>query len=777
MVLPLFWLSESVETVNQVTQVPMCRVPTKQLKLNSWEDNKRENAPASLTRDVTFFASRPLFASFHILLLPFLVKGVQIKSKYLFSDTSLESPFASVSSSSSSTLVVCRSWLRVGTPLLYSFAIIRSKAQANALQATLRTAPELGRFIKNLRVEGGFGKSMQMILKNTPNIDHLVLCLNLRAGDSSDGLAQGLPLIDPTRLTIIDEIEFFLNNKSVVKLSKAIESCAEQWENLNEVNFPYTQSMSDRESLCAALCSAPTVRIVSFPDCNSSFLGSYSLIPYLIKFAQSSSLQAIEIRPESQLRPPRAESRKALRQRLAGLPLSPQPKVTDPRLKKLICWIAPTTSAETDTSQTTPFIPKDSSFRPLASTPQLTADRIWTRILFFAMLSIEQHPHDSSPSALIEQEIDSARLQFLLVSRSFKRLACSYLYRYPVISSERRLASFSSAVVANPSLGPYIKELDLRLRSRHLLIPEDRAAPSVAASLRPLLPYTCNLTRLVGSAAAPHRMPRPESTTISWDDFVGLGKTAGGTLQEFTNFAFTLPNDDTTFSPSVFNHFAVLQKFTWKSRSPLDKITFRAVDNISAAALPMLEFLDIRTPQALSVFAKMKLPSLKRLALENDNGAARNNDWDTALLQAHGVKIQDLVVSNTDKKSVFLLCPSMTTLSWKPRCRNWEPYNLGCGALDEGFTHPLNKIILTKEHLDGKKGDEDWEKLFSALDVPHLSALREVSMPWCVWPKNEHQIAKSIWVKWADIFLKRGIKMTGSEGTEWRPRLKTSRRR
>ncbi|KAJ7659804.1 hypothetical protein DFH06DRAFT_1194822 [Mycena polygramma] len=700
-------------------------------------------------------------------------------SKHLFSDTSLESPFASVSSSSSSTLLVCKSWLRVGTPLLYSFAIIRSKAQANALQATLRTSPELGRFIKNLRVEGGFGKSMQIILKNTPNIDHLVLCLNLRAGDSSDGLAQGLRLIDPTRLTIIDEIEFFLNNKSVVKLTKAIESCAEQWDNLNEVNFPYTQSMSDRESLCAALCTAPTVRIVSFPDCNSSFLGSYSLIPYLIKFAQSASLQAIEIRPESQLRPPRAESRKALRQRLAGLPLSPQPKVTDPRLQKLIRWIDPSTTAETDASQITAFTPKDSSFRPMASTPQLTADRIWTRILFFAMLSLEQHPHDTPPSALIEQEIDSARLQFLLVSRSFNRLACSFLYRYPVISSERNLASFSSAVVANPSLGPYIKELDLRLRTRRLLIPEDRAAPSVAASLRPLLPYTCNLTRLVGSAAAAHRALRPDSTTISWDDFVRLGKTAGGTLQEFTNFAFTLPSDNATFSPSIFNHFAVLQKFTWKSRSPLDKMTFRAVDDISAAALPALEFLDIRTPQVLSVFAKMKLPSLKRLALENDSGSARDNDWDSALLRAHGAKIQHLVVGNTtiDEKSVFLLCPSMATLSWKPKCKNWEEYNLGCGALDKGFTHPLNKIILTKEHLDGKKGEEDWEKLFSALDVTHLSALREVSVPWCVWPKNEHEIAKSIWVKWADIFLKRGIKMTGSEGTEWRPRLKSSRRR
>ncbi|KAJ6592831.1 hypothetical protein B0H19DRAFT_1279562 [Mycena capillaripes] len=153
-------------------------------------------------------------------------------SNCLFSDTSLESPFASISSSSSSTLLVCKSWLRVATPLLYSVVIIRSKAQANALQATLRRNPDLGRFIRNLRVEGGFGKSMHHILKTTPNISHIVLCLHLRAADSSDGLAQGLPLINPTRLTIIDEVDLFLNNKAVLNLVRAIQSCVAKWSKL-----------------------------------------------------------------------------------------------------------------------------------------------------------------------------------------------------------------------------------------------------------------------------------------------------------------------------------------------------------------------------------------------------------------------------------------------------------------------------------------------------------------------------------------------------------------
>ncbi|KAJ7189154.1 hypothetical protein C8R46DRAFT_841572, partial [Mycena filopes] len=93
----------------------------------------------------------------------------------LFSDPSLESPFAFFSSSAASTLLVCKSWLRVATPLLYSFVIIRSKAQANALQATFKSTGSLGQYVKHLRVEGAFGSAMKHILTSSPNIRHLVL--------------------------------------------------------------------------------------------------------------------------------------------------------------------------------------------------------------------------------------------------------------------------------------------------------------------------------------------------------------------------------------------------------------------------------------------------------------------------------------------------------------------------------------------------------------------------------------------------------------------------
>ncbi|KAJ7800097.1 hypothetical protein B0H13DRAFT_1673125 [Mycena leptocephala] len=73
-------------------------------------------------------------------------------SDEMFSDTSDVSPFAKVSLSTSAYLVVCRDWLRVATPLLYNVVVLRSRSQACALEKVLQSHPELGRFIKKLRV-------------------------------------------------------------------------------------------------------------------------------------------------------------------------------------------------------------------------------------------------------------------------------------------------------------------------------------------------------------------------------------------------------------------------------------------------------------------------------------------------------------------------------------------------------------------------------------------------------------------------------------------------
>jgi hypothetical protein len=107
--------------------------------------------------------------------------------------------------------------------------IIRSKAQCHALGGALQKNPDLGRFIKKLRVEGGFGAPMQHILRWAPNITDLFVSLQIPSPDSSAGLAAGLPLINPTRLIIFDDFDKLWENKAVVQLMTALQGCNTKW--------------------------------------------------------------------------------------------------------------------------------------------------------------------------------------------------------------------------------------------------------------------------------------------------------------------------------------------------------------------------------------------------------------------------------------------------------------------------------------------------------------------------------------------------------------------
>ncbi|KAJ7050607.1 hypothetical protein C8F01DRAFT_1344111, partial [Mycena amicta] len=97
----------------------------------------------------------------------------------MFSDLSRHSPFSKkISESTSAYLLVCKSFLCVATPLLYHVVILRSKAQANALASALAGNEAFGRFIRKLRVEGGYGDAMLTILNSASNVTDLFLGFN-----------------------------------------------------------------------------------------------------------------------------------------------------------------------------------------------------------------------------------------------------------------------------------------------------------------------------------------------------------------------------------------------------------------------------------------------------------------------------------------------------------------------------------------------------------------------------------------------------------------------
>ncbi|KAJ7435264.1 hypothetical protein FB451DRAFT_272691 [Mycena latifolia] len=91
---------------------------------------------------------------------------------------------------------------------------------------------------------------MRAILRTTRNVKDLFLSLQINSSDSSSGLINGLPLIDPTRLIIFDDSLYPLRNKAVLNLVQALEICVPNWKNLNTINFSYKYAFG-RGAFCS----------------------------------------------------------------------------------------------------------------------------------------------------------------------------------------------------------------------------------------------------------------------------------------------------------------------------------------------------------------------------------------------------------------------------------------------------------------------------------------------------------------------------------------------
>lgn len=153
-----------------------------------------------------------------------------------FFDTGEISPFSTPSPSCSTYLLVCKQWLRVATPLLYNCVIIRSKAQAQALERVLLSNPAFGKQTKKLRVEGGFGMHMNCILKCAYNVEDLVLSLMITSADTVSGLKKSLPRLKGVkRLGLLGYSGYTAlpSNRAAVNLAATIAECVQQtWSSM-----------------------------------------------------------------------------------------------------------------------------------------------------------------------------------------------------------------------------------------------------------------------------------------------------------------------------------------------------------------------------------------------------------------------------------------------------------------------------------------------------------------------------------------------------------------
>lgn len=109
----------------------------------------------------------------------------------------------------SNTLLACKLWLRIGTPVLYECITIYTSPRAIALGATLSRNP-FGRFIRRLRLEGDCWQYLEpQDIESTCNLAELCTTVGYQAGYTAQSL---IVLLRRTTIHHVHMLSFRLMN-------------------------------------------------------------------------------------------------------------------------------------------------------------------------------------------------------------------------------------------------------------------------------------------------------------------------------------------------------------------------------------------------------------------------------------------------------------------------------------------------------------------------------------------------------------------------------------
>ncbi|KAJ7684349.1 hypothetical protein DFH06DRAFT_4863 [Mycena polygramma] len=671
-----------------------------------------------------------------------------------FSDTSGVSPFATYSESTSAYLLVCKAWLRVATPLLYHVVVLRSKAQAKALSIAVSKNTLLGGFIRKLRVEGGYGGPMGVILKCAPNISDLYVTFQLWSSDNADGLVKGLPLINPTRLILQDLHDSRrVSNKVALAFEQTLVKTIPKWDRLTIVDFPYTDwGRTNRVRLIVeALVQSKRLRDVTIKATHVQD------IPWIYEAFRTCPLQAIHMKEHLR---PSLYSQVEINPKLKALVKLPP----DPLLDSIVV----------------PQLVAAFGNGPLMkAAPQVVQEGIWKRVLYFAMSvpELTEQPDERIPG----------RLPLLLVSKTFNRLALPYYYTRVALESSFATFRFVAVLKHYPSLASEVRTISGQLTEYQFnydtsdLEDEPLAAEhfsqyrptesSDAALTLALFSQTSKLRRVLCSVDLDYgnTFHMYHAPSLHWEAFEQMAKCCGATLEEFS--AIVAGKSDAP--PTVFDNLSALRTLDWRSN-----ISFacdpahtspESLSNLTELKLGVLH------PSFFTVLTLMTLSSLRRLLVHSFSSEAE------PFLQEHGSKLIELDVTcevlSDLHINIFELCPNLNLISIRPRSRSFK------NSLDIDANHfssdktahcSLTKVrIQLTGYWNGLKEDIAlFDTFFSAFEDKCLPNLREIEFGSCQWPTTEREISKSCWVRWAELLLESGIDLTDKSGKKWRPRLK-----
>ncbi|KAK7044829.1 F-box domain-containing protein [Favolaschia claudopus] len=552
-----------------------------------------------------------------------------------------DSPFMNFSESSSAYLVVCKNWLRVATPLLYNVVALRSKAQAQALAATLTANPELGRFIKKLRVEGGYAISMHKVLKFSPNITDIYISLDIHSPDNATGLCRGLPLLDPIRVILdLGPSSHYSVSQNGQKLLATLVECLLKWKRLvvfqmpNQLSAGYMTSISIGDSL--KLAPALNTLVIWDPQ------GYLSTIPmYMRKVSANPNLKRIQILPDSKY-----SVRKALYDEMKA----------DSKLKFLLYVEDESLVLSTDGAEAgVAYYPAKLKADPAQE------DVIWSCILSFALSSSQQGFHIRNSSL-------PSRIAPLLTCKMFARLGVPELFTDLTLHNTN-FPSIISQFKRQPSLGH-------RVQSLYFDYDCD------AAHLRSLIAYTPALRVLHAS---------PHFAALSWPAFIKLSQLVGPSLRSMHGLCVAVGPKNAN-SSQVFSSFLELRELDWNSKTAFDS----APESVPHNAFSLLVTLTVGAchNSFYDTLASMNLPSLETAIFNS-----AHIDGGAKYFQTHGAKLRKLKLyeqyTQDSSLDIWRTCPSLIELTIF--CDNQHPAAASC--LTTSQTHEnLIRIVFAPQN-------------------------------------------------------------------------------
>ncbi|PSS37067.1 hypothetical protein PHLCEN_2v1106 [Hermanssonia centrifuga] len=147
------------------------------------------------------------------------------------------SPLSSrLSSKSSLLLLVCKQWLRIGSPLFYEAVVLSTTSQVQTLATTVHSMPSLGLAIKRLRLgDVSYDRDLHSIVELAPNIHTLSLSMDIACGRSISSFCSTLSKIHPVRLMLKSEKK--PRDTDVGEVERALVLCLAQWTSLTRVDL------------------------------------------------------------------------------------------------------------------------------------------------------------------------------------------------------------------------------------------------------------------------------------------------------------------------------------------------------------------------------------------------------------------------------------------------------------------------------------------------------------------------------------------------------------